>query len=384
MLWRILVSTDDGFPRKLLKQSMKERIAYFDNYTMAHPNLLKAANELMETIEEPAGASIVFVLGPTGVGKSTLLRRVSQKIIEAYQPKLKEDKGCIPIAGTEAAAPEIGNFDWKDFYIRSLEALKDPFIEKRKHTPFIHQVNRINPRETKLKLRLLLEETLRQRKPAAFYVDEAQNLGKVISGRKLQEQTDCIKSLSNLTGVQFVLVGTYELLLLRNLSAQLCRRSSEIHFPRYQAEADEDKQVFRNVVHTFQKHLPLEEEPELLDIWDFCYERSIGCVGILKDWLVRTLAGVFKKQGRKAKLTHQDLEHHAWSLDQCAVMLREAREGEEKLKGSTTETDFRRALGLEIQAKQKKVKAETGKKAKKQVGKPLPQRRAVGEVEDAG
>ncbi|MEM0979955.1 MAG: AAA family ATPase [Cyanobacteria bacterium P01_H01_bin.58] len=236
------MSTDDGFPRKLLRQSIKERIAYFDNYTMAHPNLLEAANQLMGTIEEPAGASIVFVLGPTGVGKSTLLRRVSQKIIEAYRTQLEEDKGCIPIAGTEAVAPEIGNFDWKDFYIRSLEALRDPFIEQRKHTPFIHQVN---PRETKLKLRLLLEETLRQRKPAAFYVDEAQNLGKVISGRKLQEQTDCIKSLSNLTGVQFVLVGTYELLLLRNLSAQLCRRSSEIHFPRYRAEADEDKQVFR-------------------------------------------------------------------------------------------------------------------------------------------
>ena len=365
------------------RQPCKERIAHFDRYTMAHPHLLTAAQQIMDSIEDPVGSSIVFVLGPTGVGKSTLVRRVTHKVISGQFPRLEEEKGRIPIAGIECVAPEVGNFDWKDFYIRSLAALQDPFIEERKHTPFI---NHFNSRSPKLKLRLLLEETLRQRKTDAFFVDEAQNLGKVVSGRKLQEQTDCIKSLANLTSTQFLLVGTYELLLLRNLSAQLCRRSIEIHFPRYRAEVAEEMQAFRNVLHTFQRQLPLGEEPDLLSIWDFCYERSIGCVGILKDWLTRTLAAVLKAQGVNAVLTKEDLQAHAWSLDQCMLMLQEAREGEEKLKDSVGQSDFRRALGLEVKELQQKSQKKTRqkKKSKQAVGKPLPQRRLVGEAENVG
>lgn len=376
------MSTQDEASKKLRNQPCKERITHFDRYTMAHPHLLTAAQQLMDSIEDPVGSSIVFVLGPTGVGKSTLVRRVTHRVVSSHFPSLEEDKGRIPIAGIESVAPEVGNFDWKDFYIRSLEALKDPFIKERKHTPFINQFHSTTP---KLKLRLLLEETLRQRRPAAFFVDEAQNLGKVVSGRKLQEQTDCIKSLANLTSTQFVLVGTYELLLLRNLSAQLCRRSLEIHFPRYRAEVAEDMKAFRSVLHTFQKQLPLGEEPDLLSVWDFCYERSIGCVGILKDWLTRTLASVLKEQGVNAILTHKDLQTHAWPLDQCMLMLQEAREGEEKLQGSVSQSDFRRALGLEIKGIQQKSKKKTSKKkTKKIVGKPLPQRRPIGEAGNVG
>ncbi len=289
------MTPQEGFPLTLLKQPTIDRIAYFKHYTIPHPALLKAAQKLMGAIDEPAGVSLMFLFGPTGVGKTTLLRRITQKLIAAALPVLEQDKGCIPIAGVEVATPEFSNFDWKDFYLRALAAVQDPCINLPIHS-----------RITNLKLRTALETALRNRQLKVFYIDEAQNLGKVASGRKLRDQTDCIKSLANLTRVQFVLAGTYDLLMLRNLSAQLCRRSIDVHLPRYRAENTEDLRAFKGVVQTFQHHLPLQKEPDLLQHWDFCYERSVGSVGILKDWLSRALASALEEGAMSLTIKHLD------------------------------------------------------------------------------
>lgn len=358
--------SQDSFPVALLKQPIQKRVAYFKNYTMAHPKLLEAAQKLMQTLNEPAGVSLLFLFGPTGVGKSTLLRRTSQKLIEAALPALEKDKGRIPIAGIEAATPEFSNFDWKDFYLRALKAVEETFLD----VP--------GRRITTLNLRMALENALRQRQLTVFYIDEAQNLGKVASGRKLRDQADCIKSLANLTGVQFVLAGTYDLLILRNLSAQLCRRSTDIHFSRYLANKAEDLRAFQGIVQTFQRHLPLPEQPDLLARWDYCYERSIGCVGILKDWLSRALVATLSDDA--TTLTYKHLERHAWSSEQCAIVLSEAKEGEDSLESHTTSTALRIALGLEVATIPSNRSAATSsqKRQRRAVGQPLPRRYPVG------
>jgi len=100
------------------------------------------------------------------------------------------------------------------------------------------------------------------------------------SGRKLQDQLDSIKSLATTAEIPIVLLGTYELLSFRNLSGQLSRRSVDIHFRRYRAERLDELKTFKNVLWSFQCHLPLHEEPDLIGKWDYFYERSIGCVGV--------------------------------------------------------------------------------------------------------
>jgi hypothetical protein len=362
----------NGFPKELLHQPIAQRIAYFENYTTGHANLLKASESLTHSIHEPAGASLIFVFGPTGVGKSTLLKRVTQKLTEAALSEMDAEKGYIPIAGIEAMSPEFSNFDWKDFYVRALVALKEPMIEKK-----------INRTDSKLKLRLALESALSNRKPDAFFVDEAQHLGKVASGRKLRDQTDCIKSLANIAQTRFVLCGTYELLMLRNLSGQLCRRSTDIHFPRYFAESSKDQEAFKKLVRTFQYHLPLPETPNLEGCWDFCYERSIGCAGILKNWLSRTLSAVLKQNDDAKTLTFEDLERHAKSLEECIIMLAEAKEEEKKLQGNPKLRDQLRVdLGLDVvdspEVESSISQEKPAVKSARDVGKPLPHRRPVG------
>lgn len=71
---------DYAFPRELLEQPAEARLAYFRSFTIAHP-LLKAADAAMkQAIREPAGWSLIFVYGPTGVGKTTLRQRVEKHL----------------------------------------------------------------------------------------------------------------------------------------------------------------------------------------------------------------------------------------------------------------------------------------------------------------
>ena len=176
-------------------------------------------------------------------------------------------------------------------------------------------------------------------------IDEAQHLAKMGSGRRLADQLDVIKSLANRTETVHVLFGTYELLAFRNLSAQLSRRSIDIHFPRYRLVSPEDAKAFRTVLRSFEHQLPLREPPDLVKEWEYLYERSVGCVGILKDWLMRALVSASRRDSDS--LTRNDLEAHAPSVAQCDKMLSEALEGEARLVESTEERSRLRArLGL--------------------------------------
>jgi hypothetical protein len=115
----------------------------------------------------------------------------------------------------------------------------------------------------------------------------------------------------------------------------------DVHFSRYRAESNEEIQVFQNVVLTFQRQLPPEQSIDLLDICDFLYERSLGCVGILKDWLTRSLYAAY----RAARPLHRStLEGTALSVSQCEKILAEAREGEAHLMGSRESASRLRCL----------------------------------------
>jgi len=179
-------------------------------------------------------------------------------------------------------------------------------------------------------LRRALEKTLLYRQPRAFIVDEAQHFRKMASGRRLLDQMDNLKSLAGMTNTVHVLVGTYELLGLTNLSAQLSRRSIEIHFSRYHADIPEDLKEFKKLVRTLQKHLPLAEEPDLESHSDYFYEHCLGCAGMLKTWLNRTLAAALEQDA--GTLTSKLWEQHAESRRKLVPMVREIHEGERLLQ----------------------------------------------------
>jgi len=175
-----------------------------------------------------------------------------------------------------------------------------------------------------------VEQALRYRRPRAVLVDEAQHLFALASGRRLEDQLNVLKSLANRSNTIHVLCGTYELLRIRNLSGQLSRRSIDIHFPRYDAAKSSDRRTFGKILQTFGEQMPLPEQPDLMTHWEYLYERSIGCVGILKDWLVRALCMAVRQSAPTLTLKH--LERHALSVSQCDRLIEEASRGESQYR----------------------------------------------------
>jgi len=188
---------------------------------------------------------------------------------------------------------------------------------------------------------------------------------------------DTLKSLANLTGTTHVLIGTYELLGFSQLSAQLDRRSCEIHFPRYHIDIPEEMLAFKRILLTFQRHLPLTGEPDLVAHAEYFYERSVGCVGVLKDWLTRALAAALE-DGQET-LTQTVLERQTLPTRKLLRMAREIREGEETLTANgRAQTELRSLLGMSIESVEQQ---NTGSPRK--VGKRKPVRDLVGHHEQA-
>ncbi|CAM3544469.1 AAA family ATPase [Brevibacillus invocatus] len=321
------------FPEGLLTEPIEARVNYFKSYTIAHPLLMDAFSELIDNVFNPSNRTIQFLYGPSGVGKTTIFKKVKQVIIERSLPSLEADKGIIPYAALEAVAPDNGSFDWKDFYIRLLEELRDVAINHKVDFDAILNQNgfsNLRAQDPNRTLRKAVESTLRHRRPIVLMIDEAQHMMKMTSGKRLRNQMDSIKSLASQSNTPIVLIGTYELLQFTNLSGQLARRSDDVHFQRYRMENSQHMEWFESALYMFQKNMPLEVEPDLIGHTDFFYERCIGCIGTLKDWLAKTLEMKLLK-GEKS-LTIDDFKEYALSIDQCIKMIREAREGEMKLE----------------------------------------------------
>jgi energy-coupling factor transporter ATP-binding protein EcfA2 len=291
----------------------------------------------------------VLVLGPTGVGKTTLRMKVEHLLIQQMSPLLEADPGRLPFVSVEVVPSETGRFRWRDYFSRLLAAMHEPLIDSKiirdprgAHSP----VSMTGGAD----LSYAVELALRHRRPPVVFVDEAQHLARISSGRRLSDQLDVIKSIANRTQTVHVLFGTYELLAFRNLSAQLSRRSMDLHFQRYGADPA-DRQVFQSILLTFQKQLPFTEtENELTTMWEFLYERSVGCVGILKEWLMR--ACVRSIRYGASTISREHLEKTALSISQCEKILAESRDGETRLHDNEdSRLRFRTLLGIEPQSR---------------------------------
>jgi AAA domain len=336
-----------GFTRQLLSEPWRARLAGFQSYTIAHPKLIDAKERLVAALQNSEPNSLVFVFGPTGVGKTTLRLKAEQILTEDLYEELQQDHGRLAVVSVEAVASASGGFSWRDHFKRLLEKMDEPLIDNKQDlqsNPVAVRTG-FGPKSTLDDYRYALEQALRFRRPAAVMIDEAQHLAKIASGRRLLDQLDVIKSMANRAQTAHVLYGTYDLLSFRNLNGQLSRRSIDIHFPRYRAESAEDCKAFISVLRSFAQQIPLPDPPDLVNDWEFLYERTIGCVGLLKQWLARALSASLRKG--QDKMTRADLEGQAPSISQIDTILAEATEGESRLTNSPeAATQLRRRLGL--------------------------------------
>jgi energy-coupling factor transporter ATP-binding protein EcfA2 len=321
-------------PFEPLPEARQALLDWFKQYAVWHPRLVQVQTYLLDTIWEPADVVYVVVCGPSGVGKSKLAEVLTRRL---NTPK-SDASGHAPRRAllVNTRLPDGELFHRPNFYQQGLRLLGKNTIERQIQVDVItaeHLIEKKRPRggvpayPDNPEVRDAYEQELRRQRLYTAILDEAQHLIQSGDGKQPKDQLNWIKSMATETGVLHVLIGTYDLLPFCNLDGQMARRGSEIHFARYHMEDEKDCQAFCNALLSLLKQIPLTVDHDaLMQRWWYFFEGSVGCIGILKQWLVRALYRALREASTELTRTH--LEQSVLPDAKWERMRADARSGE--------------------------------------------------------
>jgi hypothetical protein len=334
--------------------SPEEKKALFAAVTITHRQLEVVHDRIRRAIRQPAGFSFVLVRGPTGVGKTRMMESLAGQARDLFLPPgsnapllspiaYRLSPVPIPVLLIEADPPDGHAFNRGHFYRSILKLLGEQTYPQQMHVD-IH-AEATPPKRRRLSrtasesnddpdLREAADAAMHRHGVRVIFVDEAHHLlyGRDgTGGSTLQEQLEWLKSLGNKTGALYILMGTYDLFNFGKLSGQTARRCLPVHFPRYQLEREEDCLEFQSTLLELLRRVPLECSAErwVTDHWLYFYECSVGCIGILKDWLLRAVSTAL--DDGLTKLSLDCVQDHALPVDIYRQMALDAYEGEQRL-----------------------------------------------------
>jgi hypothetical protein len=341
-------------PHEFSHLSLEEKKALFTAVTITHRQLEVVHDKILRAVRQPAGFSFVLVHGPTGVGKTRMMESLAGQVRDLLlQPRSHASSLSlapyglspvpIPVLVIEADPPEKSAFNRGYLYRTVLTLLGEQTYPELSHVD-IHA--EAAPPKRRRMSRAATESNdvpeLREGAQAAMYrhgvrvifLDEAHHLLMGRSGTQgstLQEQLEWLKSLGSKTGVLYILVGTYDLFNFGKLNGQIARRCLPVHFPRYQLEREADFVEFQTALLELLRRIPLTCEAErwVTDHWLYFYECSVGCIGVLKDWLLRAVSTAL--DDGLTRLSLDCIQDHALPVDIYRQMALDAYEGEQKL-----------------------------------------------------
>src|SRR5712691_2239944 len=338
----------------------RARLEAFKAVKVKHPRLEEVDRVVTQAIEEHAGATHLLLYGPSGVGKSTVTKRLTERFVAA-----EHDRAIIPVVWVEARPSDTGVYARLDYYRQILAALQD---HAAVHDRLLHLALTGRPSRKKVEAsewldrREAVEYALARLQVKAVVIDEAQHLMQVTAPLRPVDQLDWLKSLTNRTQVLHVLVGPYDLFEVRNLSGQAARRGRDVHFPRYHVARHEERQEFVGALRYLLAQVPLACDVDgLLAHWRWFAEGSIGCIGILRDWLVDTVAALLLEGG--TTLTLEALQAHALEVGQRVRLEMDARTGEHNVEESRAHSyhQLQQLLGTTARGHPDAAGAATGK-----------------------
>jgi hypothetical protein len=217
----------------------------------------------------------------------------------------------------------------------------------------------------------LFLQVIKDLNTSVIVIDEIQHLFKV--GIKAAEGVlDALKSLSNLSKCQVVIMGTYQSIGAMNWDAQLERRTYDVHFHRYRWDKPGERDSFFNAVYGILAHLPYRISPEILtpDFLTEAYIACSGCLGVWKSNLDRCLIDIDVDD----ILTVSIIKAHRESSRKIERKITECKEGEKYFESSFNQNALAGKLGISFPDKSD-VKS---KKRGSRVGERKPQKDMVG------
>lgn len=233
---------------------------------------------------------VVCITGPSRAGKTRLIRELVRLLVGEDR---FEQTGLLPAVVIEAVNDDNdGGFSTKSFTERMLDAIRHPLLSMVGHTGI--ELDFAVPKmdlKTEVSMRKALEKGMRARKVRYLFIDEAQH-ARYVSRDAMGAFAvmDSWKCLAQVTGIVLVVVGAYPILEIVGNSPHLIGRKHQVHLPRYQYTGD-DLREFAIIIREYEKRLHICESMKgLLSHLEFLYQGSVGCIGLLRGWLLRAAA----------------------------------------------------------------------------------------------
>ena len=262
-----------------------------------HTFLVDAYMRIRQALMLPEGYGVVLVVGPAGVGKSAL----ASACAAAQDPApgsslppllLPSLPGSIPIVSVAARTGATFMSRWKALLLDILKVINQPLAEEAEGAKSSAPVVAGRGYETFSipRLESAAIASLRYRGTVAVLVDEGQDLAPFDSKLDSIQMAKSLKHLGSATGTILVVFGSYGLLNFLDLSAQLSRRCSVVHFPRYDISKAADRSNFQRVFSNFCCAAPtMLPYQQLSSAFPLLYTASGGGTGNLRLWLVRAI-----------------------------------------------------------------------------------------------
>lgn len=286
-----------------------------------HPIANGVESDILRFMQFGRHDECLCVVGPTGVGKSRMSKRVKSRMISRLNSGWLHSHS-YPL-DIEAPSQTKKEFPWRSFLEEILLLLGEVDLTRKidlEHAEKCRKSGVRPPPVSKLTIGQL-ERLIRLRvevlKPVAIIIDEAQNLVEGLSFSDRKANVNRLKNWANTMDTKFILFGTHESREFFNLNEQLTRRITPVYFPRYAKNKDEMAD-FGSFYLGILKELDLNMDPKINKDFTFIYNHSLGCPGLLATWIYKSIeTAIWQKSSR---ITYDIFMKNRFSKTRLEVM----------------------------------------------------------------